>query len=400
MIAYMWFIKLNACEIWARTCKSCKRLKSLITSRKPSLFLISLLQIMSFACFILVPSIKTEPIDDYDPALICNTVHSGLGTVTQPYYSQHTMVTESPSCLVATMAPCQQLRSGLSSPDSRYHQQNPAAVIYQRSKSLSPSQLGYQQSNLMATPVAISDAHRSVLVHAGSPGQTSAVLHHSPGNQQSSPVIHYSPTNQQLRCGSHQEFQHIMCCENFTSNVARSSQPQVSQAQRLSPSSYPTVIQQQTASGQRAAKNGPPVSDQKEVLPAGVTIKQEQNLDQAYLDDGKHRSSLVWVSLLEGAGQFRTYKSHLFLGTKPTWPAFNGCGFLLFAHAVFWSFINCIFGRWQCTLATEQKTVFCRNLLSCFVPWSELSGFELLPFCFHLPKVSLENGDSETKCTF
>lgn len=354
---------------------------------------------MSFACFILVPSIKTEPIDDYDPALICNAVHSGLGTVTQPYYSQHTMVTESPSCLVATMAPCQQLRSGLSSPDSRYHQQNPAAVIYQRSKSLSPSQLGYQQSNLMATPVAISDAHRSVLVHTGSPGQTSAVLHHSPGNQQSSPVIHYSPTNQQLRCGSHQEFQHIMCCENFTSNVARSSQPQVSQAQRLSPSSYPTVIQQQTASGQRAAKNGPPVSDQKEVLPAGVTIKQEQNLDQAYLDDGKHHSSLLWVSLLEGWRRFRTYKSHLFLGIKSTWPPL--CGYLLFAYAAFWSFINCIFGRWQCTLATEQKNiVFCRNPLSCLVPWSELSGSKPLPFCFNLPKVSLENGESETKCTF
>ncbi|KAH1181938.1 hypothetical protein KIL84_009692, partial [Mauremys mutica] len=239
-----------------------------------------------------VPSIKTEPIDDYDPALICNAVHSGLGTVTQPYYSQHTMVTESPSCLVATMASCQQLHSGLSSTDSRYHQQNPAAVIYQRSKSLSPSQLGYQQSSLMATQVSISDAHRSVLVHAGSPGQTSAVLHHSPASQQSSPVIHYSPTNQQLRCGSHQEFQHIMCCENFTSNVARPSQPQVSQAQRISPSSYPTVIQQQTATSQRAAKNGPPVSDQKEVLPAGVTIKQEQNLDQAYLDDGIYYSSV------------------------------------------------------------------------------------------------------------
>lgn len=258
---------------------------------------------MSFACFILVPSIKTEPIDDYDPALICNTVHSALGTVTQPYYPQHTMATESPSCLVATMAPCQQLRSGLSSPDSRYHQQNPA-VIYQRSKSLSPSQLGYQQPNLMATPVAIADAHRSVLVHTGSPAQTSAVLHHSPGHQQSSPVIHYSPTNQQLRCGSHQEFQHIMCCENFTSNVSRSSQPQASQAQRLSPSSYPTVIQQQAAPGQRAAKNGPPGSDQKEVLPAGVTIKQEQNLDQAYLDDGKCCASLTG-GLLEGGSKFR-----------------------------------------------------------------------------------------------
>ncbi|NXC84157.1 NFAC2 factor, partial [Cercotrichas coryphoeus] len=218
-----------------------------------------------------VPSIKTEPIDDYDPALICSPVHSALGTVTQPYYSQHTMATESPSCLVATMAPCQQLRSGLSSPDSRYQQQSPA-VIYQRSKSLSPSQLGYQQPSLMATPAAIADGHRSVLVHAGSPAQ--GVLQPSPGQQQPSPVIHYSPTSQQLRCGGHQEFQHIMCCENFPS---RCSQPQPSQAQRLSPSSYPTVIQQQRA------KNGP--AEQKDMLPAGVTIKQEQNLDQAYLDD-------------------------------------------------------------------------------------------------------------------
>ncbi|NXO44396.1 NFAC2 factor, partial [Locustella ochotensis] len=232
-----------------------------------------------------VPSIKTEPIDDYDPALICSPVHSALGTVTQPYYSQHPMATESPSCLVATMAPCQQLRSGLSSPDSRYHQQSPA-VIYQRSKSLSPSQLGYQQPGLMAGAAGVADAQRSVLVHAGSPAQAPAALHHSPGQQQPSPVIHYSPTSQQLRCGGHQEFQHIMCCENFASSGApRPGQPQGGQAQRLSPGSYPTVIQQQAAPGPRVAKNGPPGSEQKEVLPAGVTIKQEQNLDQAYLDD-------------------------------------------------------------------------------------------------------------------
>nr|XP_020635179.1 nuclear factor of activated T-cells, cytoplasmic 2 isoform X6 [Pogona vitticeps] len=228
-----------------------------------------------------VPSIKTEPIDDYDPALICNTVHSGMRTVTQPYYSHHTMVSEAPSCLVATMASCQQLRSSLSSPESQYPQQNSGAVIYQRSKSLSPSHLGYQQASLMATQVSIPDVHRSVLVRTGSPSQSSTVLHHSPTNQQSSPVIHCSPTNsQQLRCESHQEFQHIMCSENFTSSGVRSSQPQVSQAQRLSPSSYPTVIQQQ-----RTVKNGPPVNDQKEAVPAGVTVKQEQNLDQAYLDD-------------------------------------------------------------------------------------------------------------------
>lgn len=242
-------------------------------------------------CVVPVPSIKTEPIDDYDPALICNTVHSGLGTVTQPYYSHHTMVTESPSCLVATMASCQQLRSSLSSPESRYPQQNPGAVIYQRSKSLSPSHLGYPQSGLMATQVSIPDVHRSVLVHTGSPSQSSTVLHHSPANQQPSPVIHCSPTtNQQLRCESHQEFQHIMCSENFTSSGVKTSQSQVSQAQRLSPSSYPTVIQQQ-----RTAKNGPPVNDQKEALPTGVTVKQEQNLDQAYLDDGKQHSFLYLI---------------------------------------------------------------------------------------------------------
>ncbi|XP_030068924.1 nuclear factor of activated T-cells, cytoplasmic 2 isoform X1 [Microcaecilia unicolor] len=224
-----------------------------------------------------VPSIKTEPIDDYNSSLISNTVPGGLGTLSQSYYPQHTMVNDSPSCLVA---PCQQVHSGLSPPDSRYPQQNSAALPYQRSRSLSPTQLGYQQSNLMASP----DVHRSVLVHTGSPSQASAVLHHSSTNQQSSPVIHYSPSNQALRCGSHQEFQHIMCCENYTSSVSRASQPQPSQTQRISPSSYPTVIQQQSTSP-RAGKHAPPAGEQKEALPGGVTVKQEPNLDQAYLDD-------------------------------------------------------------------------------------------------------------------
>lgn len=203
------------------------------------------------------------------------------------------MVAESPSCLVATMAPCQQFRSGLSSPDARYQQQNPAAVLYQRSKSLSPSLLGYQQPTLMAAPLSLGDPHRSVLVHTGAQGQGSGLLHSSTPAQQASPVIHYSPTHQQLRCGS-QEFQHIMYCENFGPGAARPGPPpSVAPGQRLSPGSYPTVIQQQNAGSPRAAKNGPPVSDQKEVLPSGVTIKQEQNLDQTYLDDGELMSFLL-----------------------------------------------------------------------------------------------------------
>lgn len=241
-----------------------------------------------------VPAIKTEPTDEYNPTLVCSPSHGGLGS--QPYYPQHPMVAESPSCLVATMAPCQQFRSGLSSPDARYQQQNPAAVLYQRSKSLSPSLLGYQQPALMAAPLALADAHRSVLVHAGSQGQGSATLHPSPAGQQASPVIHYPPAGPQLRCGGRQEFQHIMYCENFAPGSARPGPPPTGQGQRLSPGAYPTVIQQQNAPSQRAAKNGPPVSDQKEVLPTGVIIKQEQNLDQTYLDDGKR---LIFLSARE-----------------------------------------------------------------------------------------------------
>uniref|UniRef100_H3AWK5 Nuclear factor of activated T cells 2 n=1 Tax=Latimeria chalumnae TaxID=7897 RepID=H3AWK5_LATCH len=228
-----------------------------------------------------VPSIKTEPIDVYEPTLVCSTVHGGLGTMPQSYYSQQAMVnTESTSCLVAGMSSCQQVPSGLSPPESRYQQQSPTAVIYPASK------LGYHQSPLMSSQILTSpDLHRSVLVHAGSPVQSSTLLHHSPTNQESSPSIHYSPVNPQLRCGSHQEFQHIMYCENFAhGSTARPTHPQISQAQKISPSQYPTVIHQQSTI-QRAAKNGPPTNVQKHLLPTGVTIKQEENLDQAYLDD-------------------------------------------------------------------------------------------------------------------
>ncbi|XP_078508174.1 nuclear factor of activated T-cells, cytoplasmic 2 isoform X2 [Lissotriton helveticus] len=242
-----------------------------------------------------VPTIKTEPIDDYNSPSVGSTVYGGLRTLSMmSYYSPHSAVNESPSCLVANVASCQQMRSSLSPPDSRYQELNPTSVIYQRSKGLSPSQLAYQQSALMASHITVADAHRSVLVHAGSPSHSSAMHHHSPSNHQTSPVIHFSPNNQQLRCGSHQDSQHIIHCDTFSPSVSRSSQSQVSQTQRVSPSSYPTVIQQQTSTT-RPAKNIPPASDQKETAPTGVTVKQEQNLDQAYLDDELIDTHLSWI---------------------------------------------------------------------------------------------------------
>uniref|UniRef100_A0A8C5WL21 Nuclear factor of activated T cells 2 n=1 Tax=Leptobrachium leishanense TaxID=445787 RepID=A0A8C5WL21_9ANUR len=227
-----------------------------------------------------VPSIKTEPVDEYNQSIIRNNLHSGLATVSQGYYGQHSMTSE--SCLITNLVSCQHIRTNLPSAESRY-QQNSPVVGYQRSKSLSPSQLGYHQSPLMSPQITIPDAHRSVLVHASSPVHSSAGIN-SQANSQQPQVIQYSPTNHQMmRCGSHQDFQHIMCSDHFTATPTRSSQVQVSQAQRISPGPYPTVIQQQS-NNHRGSKNGPPVTEQKE-QPSGVNIKQEQNLDQAYLDD-------------------------------------------------------------------------------------------------------------------
>ncbi|XP_069507257.1 nuclear factor of activated T-cells, cytoplasmic 2 isoform X2 [Ambystoma mexicanum] len=242
-----------------------------------------------------VPSIKTEPIDDYNSTSVGNAIHGGLRTLSMmSYYSPHSVVNEAPSCLVANVAACQQMRSSLSTPDSRYQELNAATVIYQNSKSLSPSQLAYQQSALMASQMTAADAHRSVLVHAGSPSHSSAMHHHSPTNLHSSPVIQFSPNNQQLRGGNHQDSQHIIHCDSFAPSVQRPSQAQVSQAQRISPSPYPTVIQQQSSSP-RDAKNVQPASDQKETVSPGVTVKQEQNLDQAYLDDELIDTHLSWI---------------------------------------------------------------------------------------------------------
>ncbi|XP_056404346.1 nuclear factor of activated T-cells, cytoplasmic 2 isoform X4 [Hyla sarda] len=221
--------------------------------------------------FLPVPSIKTEPLENEYTSLVRSNAHTGLGTAAQPFYPQHPLSSESPSCLVANLVSCQQARVGLPSPDSRYTQQSPSAAVYQRSKSLSPSQLSYHQPSLVTSQITIPDPHRSVLVHTSSPIQSAA-------NPQPSPVIHFSPTNHQMRCGSHQEFQHIMCSD-FAPSLTRPTQ-----AQRVSPTNYPTVIQQQSNS-QRSPKNCPPATEQKEILPSGVTVKQEQNLDQAYLDD-------------------------------------------------------------------------------------------------------------------
>ncbi|XP_039590393.1 nuclear factor of activated T-cells, cytoplasmic 2 isoform X2 [Polypterus senegalus] len=231
-----------------------------------------------------LPAIKTEPIDDCELQM---KVAHGFATMQHSYYHPQGMI-NSETCFVAS---CQQIPSGISPPDSRSR-----AVIYPKSRSLSSSPLIYQQTNLMTSPGAIiQDAHCSVLVHTGSPGQSSTMIHQqsSSPSQPPSSIIQFSPTNHQIRGGGLSDHQHIMYCESFQNSPARSPAPAVTQTTRISTSFYPTVIQQQPYIQKIAKHRSPPrqlesqqcLEEQKEIPGGRVTVKQE-NLDQAYLDDG------------------------------------------------------------------------------------------------------------------
>ncbi|XP_069739707.1 nuclear factor of activated T-cells, cytoplasmic 2 isoform X2 [Narcine bancroftii] len=282
-----------------------------------------------------VPVIKAEPIDECEGAIFCNAVHHG--TMPQFYYTQQVMtpvmVTNPTSCLGGSMTSC---RSGFSPQDLKYQQQNPLEAVYQRSKGGSPNHLGYQPSAVMVPSIPIiQDAHRSVLVHAGSPAQpsmlhqshtnqSSAIIHNSansrespsmiqnslanhqlsmiqcsPNHPQVSSMIQHSPTSQQLRYSSQDYQQQVYSEDDALVPIVRSSTPPPAHhVPKNSPNQYPAVIQpqQQTSNTvQKVSKNSPSPShlatlitdrQEKGTTTTGVTVKQEpENLDQAYLDD-------------------------------------------------------------------------------------------------------------------
>ncbi|KAJ8258138.1 hypothetical protein GJAV_G00193570 [Gymnothorax javanicus] len=186
-----------------------------------------------------VPSIKTEPLDEYEAGRMAFTAAQVLGVSPQQYYHP----THSPrgllnpdSSLVGPLASCQQAVPGVMGPDSRFQQQSPA-IVYPRGPR------GPSTSPVLYPPGP--DPHRSVLVHTGSPAGPPIP---SPGAHPS--IIQFSPTSHLLRGPApsplSDQHQHIMCCDSYLQQgppSARSPAP----AQH-----YPTVIQQQPF-----AKRGP-----------------------------------------------------------------------------------------------------------------------------------------------
>lgn len=197
-----------------------------------------------------------------------------LGLSPHSYYHNTRSVLHPDSGLVSGMASCQRFSSSLPSQDSRFQHQSPAIVYSRGGRSLSVSPGTWQAGG------AVPEPHRSVLVHTGSPVQS--VPHPS--------IIHFSTANQQLlRAGEAPTLPpplpdnpQMLYCDNYPSQPASHSptHPQAHSA-GIPPQPCTTVIQQKG----RAA----PGTGQMEGLGSAqrrVTIKEE-NLDQAYLDDGE-----------------------------------------------------------------------------------------------------------------
>ncbi|XP_010873459.1 nuclear factor of activated T-cells, cytoplasmic 2 isoform X2 [Esox lucius] len=244
-----------------------------------------------------VPSIKTEPVDDYPFAM-----PQILGLSPQSYYHHSPGsrgIIHPDNGLVSSLASCQQARYGLPGPDPRFQQHSPAIVHSRGGKSLSGP---YQQTGgLGMSP----EPHRSVLVHTSSPAQSSplgAQQHHGGDQGQHPSIIQFSPTNQPLLRGGDppppqppDNQQHIIYCDGYPQETG----PQAhSPIPAHSPQQYPTTVIQQQPYALKVAPRGrsPPVGvEAQRCAPTGeeqrpslagerVTVKEE-NLDQMYLDD-------------------------------------------------------------------------------------------------------------------
>uniref|UniRef100_A0A3Q4G1T1 Nuclear factor of activated T cells 2a n=1 Tax=Neolamprologus brichardi TaxID=32507 RepID=A0A3Q4G1T1_NEOBR len=190
-------------------------------------------------------------------------------------------------CLSICQFHCRTTFSSLPNQDARFQQQSPAIVYSRGGKSLSGSPAMWQTGGMMPDP------HRSVLVHTGSPAQSVGPI--NAGQHPS--IIQFSPTNHHLiRAGEPQPLtgpqpdnQPIIYCDSYSPQAAATHSPTPPQVAVTHPQHYPTVIQQQK--GRTPAGTG-----QVDASGDGqrrVTVKEE-NLDQAYLDDGECKLMLLY----------------------------------------------------------------------------------------------------------
>lgn len=220
-----------------------------------------------------------------------------LGLSPHSYYHNPRGILHPDNGLMSGMASCQRFSPNLPNQDARFQQQSPAIVYSRGGKSLSSSPGTWHASGVMPDP------HRSVLVHTGSPAQSVGPI--SSGQHPS--IIQFSPTNHQLlRAGDAETLpppqpdnQQILFCDDYPPQAGSHSpgHPQA-QAAVTHQQPCPTVIQQQQQPfGQKEPQKvrvspGTQPMEVTEDEQRRVTVKEE-NLDQAYLDDGECKLLLL-----------------------------------------------------------------------------------------------------------
>lgn len=237
---------------------------------------------ISLRFLLAVPIIKTEPTDEFEPALTCGPASQGLSPLVKPRYSQQLAVPPAPgSCLVAGFPPCPQ-RSTVMSPlpcaSPELHDLSSAAY----SKDLaSPGcgHLGLQRPT--GGILTAQEAPRPVGVHPGSPQQPPpALLQPQVSPQPSSSVGRrpaLSPDSPPPTPPGAQELTCLQSCSPARPSVLGRPQQQVPEVSRSEsaaarPLPLPEVREDSTHS----------------LAPMPVMVKREpQDLDQLYLDDGK-----------------------------------------------------------------------------------------------------------------
>ncbi|CAL8368235.1 unnamed protein product [Lota lota] len=262
-----------------------------------------------------VPSIKTEPQDEYEAAHMGFTVPQILGMSPHSYYHNARAILHPDNGLVSGLASCQE--GGRPSQDPRYHQQQQQShAIVNPCKGLSSPGLYQQSAALMPDP------HRSVLVHAGSPSQLLGGPHLAAGQHPS--IIQFSPTgpphHHLLRgCGGAGDPPPLPPAlqaddssqppityreDGYSPQSTPATSPHTQGPAAGQPQHYATVIQPQPQYTQKAPQKGrsPPTpgagqeqAAQEPVAQEGVpalgdnrqrrVAVKEENLDQAYLDD-------------------------------------------------------------------------------------------------------------------
>lgn len=230
-----------------------------------------------------VPIIKTEPTDDYEPALTCGPMSQGLSPLPKPCYGQQlTMPPDPGSCLVAGFPPCPQRSVMMSPPPSASPKLHSLASAPHSKGMASPSlsPLGLQRP--AGGVLAGQEAPRPVGAHPGSP-------------QQPPPALLQPQVSPQLSSSCSPGRQPAVC-PNSPSSPLPSGTQEPTCLQSCSPTRPPGMGHQQhqlpKVPEKESAATGPlPLPEAREdsnhsLAPIPVSVKREpQDLDQLYLDD-------------------------------------------------------------------------------------------------------------------